>query len=149
MNKLEWRKVFNVDMQGLVDHLDFIADMLSTTFREVYDHLIEELDEVNLVPYFTGMIMTVFISDLQDISPQIATHIFDIFLFDGHLSIFQLLTKFISLQEEEIKQMYDEDLQFYIAKQMPLDCLKKYPMYQLLDFEASVEEANNPNKLKC
>ena len=62
MNNLNWRLVFREDMKGLIEHLDFISDILSTTYREVYQHMIDEMDDVNLVPYFTGMIMTVFVS---------------------------------------------------------------------------------------
>ena len=46
--------------------------------------------------------MTIFISDLMDSSPEIATHIFDAFLIDGEKVIFILFIKFIKNLEDEI-----------------------------------------------
>ena len=55
-----------------------------------------QLDEhVNLEVVFWSQIMTVFISDLMDGSPEIATHIFDVFLIDGEMVIYTMFIKFI------------------------------------------------------
>ena len=40
-----------------------------------------------------------FVADLQTVNPEIATHIFDVFLIDGEKVIFTLITKFIMLKE--------------------------------------------------
>ena len=54
--------------------------------------------------------MTVFISDLMDHTPEIATHIFDAFLIDGEKVIYTLFINFIENLEDEILKRYDEDL---------------------------------------
>ena len=43
--------------------------------------------------------------------------------------------KFMQLQQDEILKYYEEELQYYMRKQMPFDCLKNNPMYELLDFQ--------------
>ncbi len=100
------------------------------------------------MPYFCGLIMTIFVSELQDVTPRIAAHIFDVFLVDGQGVIFTLLIKFIQLKEQTILEFDDiDDLQDYMRKELPKDCLKEYPMHLLLDFEAQVDVANQ-SKLK-
>lgn len=69
--------------------------------------------------------MTIFISDLMDTSPEIATHIFDAFLIDGEMVIYLLFIKFIDNLQEEILERYDEDLNIFMKKEMPRECLKK------------------------
>ena len=100
----------------------------------MYEHLKEQIDEVSLVPIFASLVITIFISDLQDYTPSVATHIFDVFLIDGESVVFTLLMKFMQLQQDEILKYYEEELQYYMRKQMPFDCLKNNPMYELLDF---------------
>uniref|UniRef100_A0A7S3FVU5 Rab-GAP TBC domain-containing protein n=1 Tax=Strombidium rassoulzadegani TaxID=1082188 RepID=A0A7S3FVU5_9SPIT len=140
MQDLKWRRVFEEGMPGLISHLELITEILSTSYPKIYNHLVYEQNEIDLVPYFAGMIMSVFVSDLHSISPQIAVHIFDVFLVDGESVIFTLLIKFISLMEETILDFEDQDdLLDYMRKEMPKDCLKNFPMHQLLDFEATVE----------
>jgi hypothetical protein len=42
--------------------------------------------------------MTIFVANLQDSNPEVASHIFDVFLIDGERVIFTLLMKFIFLK---------------------------------------------------
>lgn len=55
--------------------------------------------------------MTAFVGDLQSVFPDIATHIFDVFLIDGECLIFILITKFITLQHDHMLQIV-EDVDF-------------------------------------
>ena len=123
MYELKWREVFDPQMSKLVKHLELIQQCLSTGYEEMYDHLKEQIDEVSLVPIFASLVITIFISDLQDHTPSVATHIFDVFLIDGESVVFTLLMKFMQLQQEQILSYYEEELQFYMRKQMPFDCL--------------------------
>ena len=97
-------------MTRLVAHLDLIKEILSTGYKEMHDHLMEENyavkepdpNEINedvcgLVPIFASLLITTFISDLQDHTPNIATHIFDCFLIDGEKVVFTLLMKFMQM----------------------------------------------------
>jgi hypothetical protein len=61
----------------------------------------------------------------MDTSPEIATHIFDAFLIDGEMVIYLLFIKFIDNLQEEILERYDEDLNIFMKKEMPRECLKK------------------------
>ncbi len=54
--------------------------------------------------------MTIFIVDLMDDNPEIATHIFDIFLVDGEIIIYKLFIKFIENNHDEILSLRDEKL---------------------------------------
>ena len=83
--------------------------------------------------------MTVFISDLMDHTPEIATHIFDAFLIDGERVIYTLFIKFIENLEDEILKRNDEDLNRFMKSEMPGECLKKVQMHELLDFYTCVE----------
>lgn len=92
----KWRNIYKPGMEGVIAHLSLLTEVLSTGFREVYQHLQTQLDEnVNLEVVFWSQIMTIFIVDLMDDSPAIATHIFDAFLIDGERVIYTLFIKFI------------------------------------------------------
>jgi len=145
MNDLRWREMFKEGMAGIKMSLSFISETLATTYPDVYNHFIEEMDNADIEPYFIDIVMTAFVFSLMSVSPQIATHIFDVFLIEGERAIFQLIIKFIDLQEKEILHQYEDNLPEYLKKRMPFECLKKYPMYQLLDFEASIETAMYPD----
>ena len=97
-------------MTRLVEHLNLIKEVLSTGYVEMYQHLkeeneqhkqpdpnIEDDDICGLVPVFASLLITVFIGDLTDYSPRVATHIFDCFLIDGEKVIFTLLMKFVHM----------------------------------------------------
>lgn len=81
-----------------MEHLKLIEENLEGGYPDLFNHLLEQMVE-NLAPYFTDTIMTMFIANLQDSSPDIATHIFDVFLLDGEKVIFTLLMKLINLKE--------------------------------------------------
>jgi hypothetical protein len=93
----------------------------------------------NLAPYFTDTVMTMFIASLQDSSPDIATHIFDVFLLDGEKVIFTLLMKLINLKEDVLLDLYDNELTEYFKSGLPKECFKEYAMADLLDFNAMCE----------
>jgi len=53
--------------------------VLETAFADVYQHLIDEIDE-SLVPVFTSNIQTIFVRDCPN---KVSARIFEIFLLDG------------------------------------------------------------------
>lgn len=112
--------------------------MIETGFPDFYGHLLEEVD-VDLAPYFTNVIMTMFVTNLQDCYPKIACHIFDVFIIDGESVIFMLLLRFFGLKEEKLLDMWDNELMTYMRETMPMECLTEYTMPELLDFDAIIE----------
>ena len=136
----QWREIYKPGMQKIVNHLTLLSEVLSTGYEDVYKHLQEQLDDhVNLELVFWSQIMTIFISDLMDTSPQIATHIFDAFLIDGEMVIYTLFIKFIENLQDEILSRTDEDLNKFMKSEMPGECLKKVKMHELLDFYTCIE----------
>jgi len=91
--------------------------------------------------------MTMFIANLQDCNPDIASRIFDAFLIDGESVIFVLLIKFITLKEQELLNMWDEDLMKYLKEDLPKECLTEYKMEVLLDLEEAIEMNMNDDNL--
>ena len=67
--------------------------------------------------------------------PDIAKHIFDVFLVDGEALIFTLITKFIYKKEQYLLAI-DDDNEFlkYIMETLPMECIQEYTMTDLLDF---------------
>ena len=84
-------------MSKLTEHLTLITEVINTGFPEVYQHLMDELDEeMGLEIIFQAKIISVFTNqDLTIECPQFATQIFDSFLKDGETIIYILLTKFV------------------------------------------------------
>jgi hypothetical protein len=68
----------------------------------------------NLAPYFTDIVMTMFVANLQDSSPEIASHIFDVFLIDGEKVIYSLLMKLIDLKVDTLLNLYEDELTQYL-----------------------------------
>ena len=106
---LGWRNFLKEGFPALFDHLELLEQLVSTSFPDVYEHLTEDQDELNLSLYFMGIIFTVFVSELQDVTPQIAVHIFDVFLVEGESVILTLLINFIKLMETRILEIDELD----------------------------------------
>lgn len=83
---------------------------------------------------FSSQILSIFIGDLQDINPEIATHIFDVFLLEGEIVICTLFIKFIEHSAEEILELTEDNFDDFIKHDLPRLCLEAKPMYELLDF---------------
>ena len=137
-------------MEKTIQHLNLLSEVLSTSFEDVYRHLQAQLSQsdenVNLELVFWSQIMSIFISDLMETSPEIATHIFDAFLIDGEMVIYTLFIKFIENLQDEILSRFDEDLYRYMKYKMPGECLKKVAMHELLDFHTSLESEQSKFK---
>jgi len=73
--------------------------------------------------------MTIFIVDLMDHHPHIATHIFDIFLIDGEMFVYTLFIKFIEKLHDEILTKRDEQLSIFLKNRLPVECLNKMEMH--------------------
>ena len=138
MNNLQYRNVYDEQLSKLNEHLEIIEEHLHTSFPEIYNHLVDEMF-VNLVPVFTNIITTIFVADLQQSSPRIACHIFDVFLIDGEKVVFTLLMKFLSLKEDKILELIDDDLLRYMKTKLPIECLTENAMDELFDFNATIE----------
>lgn len=129
----------------LYSHLDLLSATIQSSFPEVYQHMTKDQeDEKFLYLYFAEIFYTIFVSELQNITPKIAVHIFDVFLMEGETVIFTLLINFIKRMEKNILNVPDlDDLLIFMKKELPYECLKQYPMHELLDFRATVEMATN------
>ena len=75
----------------LVHHLEIIEANLNSGAPAVYQHMLDELEEVNLYPVFSSKLMSVFTRDLAECYPKTQQIIFDAFLLDGEQVIFVLL----------------------------------------------------------
>jgi hypothetical protein len=84
-------------MNKLTEHLTLITEVINTGFPELYQHLMQELDdEIGLEMIYQAKIVSIFTNkDLTDECPEFATHIFDNFLQDGEMIIYILLIKFV------------------------------------------------------
>jgi len=122
-----------------VEHLKLIEANLQGGYPDLFAHMLDQMVE-NLAPYFTDTVMTMFIASLQDSSPDIAKHIFDVFLLDGEKVIFTLLMKLIDLKQDTLLNMYDNELTEYFKTGLPLECFKEYAMPDLLDFTAMCDD---------
>ena len=142
MKGLGYRNVYDMGLSKTIEHLQMIEEMIETGFPIFYEHLLEEVD-VDLAPYFTNVIMTMFVTNLQDRYPEIACHIFDVFLVDGESVIFMLLLRFFGLKEDKLLGLWDNELMSYMREEMPAECLSEYSMPELLDFEAIIENDDN------
>ena len=63
MFNLKYRNVYDRGLSKTIEHLQMIEEMIETGFPIFYEHLLEEVD-VDLAPYFTNVIMTMFITNL-------------------------------------------------------------------------------------
>ena len=50
-----------------------------------------------------------------------------------------LLMKFITLKEDTLMSLYDNDLMKYLKEDLPKECLTEFKMTDLLDFDTAVE----------
>jgi hypothetical protein len=71
---------------------------------------------------------------LQGINPEIATHIFDVFLMEGEIVICTLFIKFIEHSKDTILKLDEDNFDDFIKHDLPRLCLEANPMYELLDF---------------
>lgn len=132
IENLRYRKIFDKTLSKLNYNLKMVEQHLKCAFPEVYEKILYQL-EIDLSPVFTSIIQTVFIYDLQSVSPLIAQHIFDVFLLDGESVIFTLITKFIAMKEKVIVEMDDFELLNYLKRELPNECLTEKTMQDLLD----------------
>jgi hypothetical protein len=63
MEILNYRNVYDMKLSKTIEHLKMIEEMIETGFPDFYEHLLEEVD-VDLAPYFTNVIMTMFVTNL-------------------------------------------------------------------------------------
>ena len=81
---------------------------------------------------FTPHFMTLFVY----LTPvEIATRLFEIFIFDGENAIVKVLLKMIGLKQVKILGKVETDLQRYILSDMVIECIEEYSIGFLLDSE--------------
>ena len=81
---------------------------------------------------FTPHFMTLFVY----LTPvEIATRLFEIFIFDGENAIVKVLLKMIGLKQVKILGKVETDLQRYILSDMVIECVEEYSIGFLLDSE--------------
>ena len=134
MKKLGYRRIYDSNLSKTNEHLTLIEENLQSGFPNLYEHLLEEI-EVSLAPYFTNIIMTIFVANLQDSNPLVAAHIFDVFLIDGEKVIFTLIMKFIFLKQQKLMTLYENDLMEYMKDGLTNECFNENSMLKLLDYE--------------
>jgi hypothetical protein len=101
----QWRDVYKPEMTKVKEMSVLLNEIISTTYPDVHDHLLATsmLDVDQMIQLlFSNQIISVFIGDLQDASPKIASHIFDCFLAEGEIVMCTLFIKFIEHSQEEI-----------------------------------------------
>jgi hypothetical protein len=131
-------------MSKLIYHLKLVEEHLKCAYPEIYDQLMNQLD-IDLAPVFTTTIATIFLADLQSVSPETVSHIFDVFLSDGESVIFTLITKFIQMKEKKILETDDFELILYMKQDLPKECMTEKTMPELLDYKCS----RSSNGKKC
>jgi hypothetical protein len=94
----KWREVYKPEMTKLKEIALLLNEIISTTYPEIHEHFVNtsmlEVDQM-IQLLFSSQIISIFISDLYEESPEIATHIFDVFLLEGEIVICTLFIKFI------------------------------------------------------
>lgn len=113
MRELQYRHVYDNQLSKTIEHLQLIEANLRSGLPDLYDHLLDQMVE-NLAPYFTDIVMTMFVANLQDSSPEIASHIFDVFLIDGEKVVYSLLMKLIDLKVDTLLNLYEDELTDYL-----------------------------------
>lgn len=114
-------------------HLEIIEASIQSGQPDVYEHLLEQLEEPNMYILFSSKIFTVFISDLQEKYPYVLRTIFDSFLLDGEQVIYTILVNFFDMRKDKILSLEDEDLLYYLKGEMYLDCLAEKPLHEFLE----------------
>lgn len=66
MKVQEWRYCFNMEMTKLKELLEFLEQVMQTTWSNVLKHIIYEIfegeeDQVSLVPIFSPLLQTIFV----------------------------------------------------------------------------------------
>lgn len=66
MKVQEWRYCFDVEMSKLKELLEFLEQVMQTTWSNVLLHIINEIfegddDQVSLVPIFSPLLQTIFV----------------------------------------------------------------------------------------
>lgn len=70
MQCLGWRRMSLPGQEMLVHHLEIIEANLNSGAPAVYQHMLDELEEVNLYPVFSSKLMSVFTRDLAECYPK-------------------------------------------------------------------------------
>ena len=133
MKCLNWRLNFVNNFSMLMRHLEIIEASIQSGQPDVYEHLLEQLEEPNMYILFSSKIFTVFISDLQEKYPYVLRTIFDSFLLDGEQVIYTILVNFFDMRKDKILSLEDEDLLYYLKGEMYLDCLAEKPLHEFLE----------------
>lgn len=129
--KHQWRSVYRPDMTKVKELSVLLNEIISTTYPDIHAHFMEtSMLEVNemIQLLFSSQIISIFIGDLQEDSPDIAGHIFDVFLLEGEIVIATLFIKFIEHSQKEILECDDEDIDEFMKKRLPRNCLDQKPM---------------------
>lgn len=63
MQELDYRNIYDKHLTKTRAHLEIISEILESGHPEFYEHLQDEVD-VDLAPYFTNVIMTMFIANI-------------------------------------------------------------------------------------
>jgi hypothetical protein len=63
MQELDYRNIYDRHLTKTRAHLEIISEILESGHPEFYEHLQDEVD-VDLAPYFTNVIMTMFIANV-------------------------------------------------------------------------------------
>ena len=103
--------------------VDLLKEVISTSYPKIYDHLVDtfEMEVVDMfLILFQSQIISIFISDLNEVAPKIADHIFDCFLLEGEIVIYTLIIKFFEHSQDEILGFDDEtELTEFMKKDLP------------------------------
>ena len=136
--RLRWRDVYIPSMIKFIEMSTLIEEILSTTYPKVHKHM-EMNSDLRVQDMFQRQIITIFISELSEHNPELATHIFDVFLLEGEIVFYTLIIKFIEHSHDKILELDDENLDKFIINDMPRLCLDANPLYELLDFHHCLE----------
>lgn len=139
LEDLKYYRMFDRTMSKLRSHMKVLEEHLKSAYPEIYDKVINEVGLEDLSPIFCSIVSTVFVVDLQHDSPEIAAHIFDVFLVDGESVVYTLITKFISLKEVKMLELDEEDFITYFKRSLPRECFCENSLQLLLDCDLAIQ----------
>ena len=128
MNKHNWRLIFNANTTKLISILQRIEQIMAAKFPKVLKNLQTD-PNMDLAAIFSSILITLFV---YDVPHYVATRIFELFLLEGEEVILRLIFKMIKLKQKKLLQMVDYQCMQYMRKGMIMECIKEYPLSQLL-----------------
>ena len=135
MTEKNWRLVFVENTPKLMEMLGRLKQDLTKRFPLIWRHLCEH--EVLVESVFSQAFITLFIYYTK---VQLAKRIFEIFLVEGELMIFRMITKMLKLNRDKILAMDMSQLHHYLRFDMVTECLTRYSLKELVYFETQAEK---------